>query len=177
MTDSPPTRRFRSGARILLSAMAIAVAASCSATDRARTPTTPSPSSTPTPTPTATSPAVLPGAADGDDTQACATGRCEIRVTEAVSIPVPATTFGFGPLTVASIADGQIRVTGPLFSGRVSGGGGGCTIGLVTASATDPQDYMHLTCPAGARTTVDGMSFTVLAIVDRTAVIRIGTVT
>ncbi|MEO3752458.1 hypothetical protein [Streptomyces sp. B6B3] len=162
--------------RVLVCAALTAVLASCSsgssedssepsddaASDRPTASASPSPSPSPT----------LPEPADGENTQACADGTCEVRVTGPIVVLVPER-IGVGSLEVTSIEEDRISMTALLTGTSMSTDSpqGVCSFGVTTSSDYGPG-HVDISCPAGHEAVVNGLSVEVAGIVDGAAVLR-----
>lgn len=120
--------------------------------------------------PTSPGPA-LSGPADGTRTERCRDGRCEVRVREGATVPVPERS-GVGRLTVTGIGDRTVTMTAPLVQSQFSSDGG-CEMG-VTGPSVDSPGFMNLTCEEGSRGGVNKLRVQVLGVAGGAAVLRIG---
>ncbi|MFE6779086.1 hypothetical protein [Streptomyces sp. NPDC057702] len=134
-----------------------------SAPTSARSPSTAPTSASPTPRPT------LPRAKDGTNTAACRDGRCEVRVAEGGSVPVPRRS-GVGQIEVAEVGRQTVVLYAPLVQPQYSTDGG-CTMSIVGPDATSPGS-MRLTCPTGTRAGVNKLRLHVVGALGKTAVLR-----
>ncbi|MFJ4406038.1 hypothetical protein [Streptomyces sp. NPDC088910] len=135
-----------------------------------RTPTTATTSPSPT-TPSPSPALTLPVPSDGTDTELCRDGRCEVRVTEGDTIPVPARS-GVGRLTVTSVGGHTVMLTAPLIQSQFDSDGG-CQMS-VTGPSDEDSGSTDLTCEAGTKGRVNKLSLQLLGVVGRAAVLRIG---
>lgn len=167
-TRSLSAVRFRVLIGVAAFAAAAAVLASCSSDESAAGQATASTVSG-SPSTSAASPTAL-APADGEDPSACLDGSCEIRVTAPVTVPLPAH-FGVGPLTVTAIDAGTVTMVLPLTGSQLSKEGD-CSAGITGPTANAPA-HVDMTCRAGANAVVNDMNLEVVAISDRSAVLRI----
>jgi hypothetical protein len=132
------------------------------------------PTSSPTTSSVPAAPSTLPVPADGTTLTACADGTCEVRVDGPVSIRVPSK-FKVGPVSVTSVGNGvvslAITVLGSGFSLSCDVPDT-CEASVVGSSAQSPA-MGQITGRTGARATINGLVVEVVAVVDRSAVLKL----